>query len=238
MRFCQIRRTSLPQLERAGAVSDLNIAVDAGLLEPVHIVFFPNNIAGAEFNFYGPRMSRLGYYLRGKSGNVVPLATFHPLLRGDVSAQLDHLTELRLVNLRIKASYTDVIRGADRSLGEAFAANARVLGDDVEELELILRPARGGRRGALNRLIEPIKRILRMPDLREITDRLQVRGRHDETNKIETIDLLRDQFILRKQVLRLSDRSRAVDEQSAYDAIRSAYAEVHDELGTLSSLVL
>jgi hypothetical protein len=40
LRFCQIRRTGLPQLEQAGMTSDLDIAADAGLLEPVHVVFF------------------------------------------------------------------------------------------------------------------------------------------------------------------------------------------------------
>ena len=64
MLFCQIRRTGLPQLEQAGTVSDLKIADNAGLVEAVHVVFFPDNIVGADFNFYGPRLSRLGYYLR------------------------------------------------------------------------------------------------------------------------------------------------------------------------------
>ena len=133
LRFCQIRRTGLPQLEQAGTVSDLNIAADAGLLEPVHVAFFPDNIVGADFNFYGPRLSRLGYYLRVKSGNAVPLASFYPLLRHDVAEQLDHLTELRLFDLKVKASYVEIVRQADASLGDAFAANARVLARSMHE---------------------------------------------------------------------------------------------------------
>ena len=54
LRFCQIWRTGLPQLERAGTVSDLNIAADAGLLESVHVTFFSDNIVGADFNFLRP----------------------------------------------------------------------------------------------------------------------------------------------------------------------------------------
>lgn len=69
LRFCQIRRTGLPQLERAGTVSDLNIAADAGLLETVDVTLFPDNIVGADFNFYRSQLSRLGYYLQLKSGN-------------------------------------------------------------------------------------------------------------------------------------------------------------------------
>ena len=51
LRFCQVRRNGLPQVEQAGVVNDLNIADNAGLLEPVHVVFFGENIVGADFNF-------------------------------------------------------------------------------------------------------------------------------------------------------------------------------------------
>ena len=37
LRFCQVRRNGLPQVEQAGVVNDLNIADNAGLLEPVHV---------------------------------------------------------------------------------------------------------------------------------------------------------------------------------------------------------
>lgn len=237
LRFCQIRRTGLPQLEQAGTVSDLNIAADAGLLEPVHVAFFPDNIVGADFNFYGPRLSRLGYYLRVKSGNAVPLASFYPLLRHDVAEQLDHLTELRLFDLKVKASYVEIVRQADASLGDAFAANARVLDGEVEELELVLKPSKDARHGALQRLIAPLKALVRGRELRENARRFQVRGKHDETGKVEVIDLLRDQLIARKQILRLGERSRAVNSTSAFEAIRAAHDELGDDLRRAASLV-
>ncbi|MGO4129220.1 hypothetical protein AB4Z01_32820 [Inquilinus sp. YAF38] len=236
MRFCQIRRTGLPQLEQAGTVSDLNIATDAGLLEPVHVVFFSDNIVGADFNFYGPRLSRLGFYLRVKSGNIIPLATFEPLLRLDVAEQLDHLTELRLLDLKIRASYSETIRQADTSLGDAFAANARVLDGDAEEIRLVLQPAKDGRREALRRLLSPLKALLRGRELRENVARFQVKGKHDESNKVETIDLLRDQLIARKQVMRIGERSRAINPDSAFAAIRAAHDELAGELRQAVSL--
>lgn len=236
LRFCQIRRTGLPQLEQAGTVSDLNIAANAGLLEPVHVVFFSDNIVGADFNFYGPRLSRLGYYLRVKSGNAVPLALFNPLLRHDVAEQLDHLTEIRLFDLKVKASYVDAIRRADASLGDAFAANARVLDNEVEELELVLSPLKDARGGALKRLIAPLKTLVGGTELRENVERFRVRGKHDETGKVETIDLLRDQLIARKQILRMGERSRTVNAASAFEAIRAAHDELGDDLRRAASV--
>ena len=227
MRFCQIRRTGLPQLEQAGTVSDLNIAEDAGLLEPVHVMFFADNIVGADFNFYGPRLSRLGYYLRVKSGNVIPLASFYPLLRHDVAEQLDHFTELRLFDLKVKAAYVETIRQADASLGDAFAANARVLDGDCDEIQLVLKPLKDTRCGALQRLRRFVNPLVRGAHFRENAERFQIKGKNAETNKVDTIDLLHDQLIARKQVLRLGERSRAVDAESAFRAIQ----EAHDELG-------
>ncbi len=53
MRFAQIRRVGLPQIDAAGNLSDLNLAASEGLVEPAHIVFFPHGLVGIEFNFYG-----------------------------------------------------------------------------------------------------------------------------------------------------------------------------------------
>lgn len=230
LRFCQIRRTGLPQLEQAGRVSDLNIAADAGLLEPIHVAFFRDNIVGADFNFYGPRLSRLGNYLRVKSENAVPMAVFHPLLRNDVAEQLDHLIELRLFNLKVKPAYIETIRQADTSLGEAFAATAAVLDGNSEDIEVILRPSKSTWSEALRRFIPSLKALARRPDLRENAERFQVKGRHDESNRVEIIDLLRDQLIARKQVLRLGERNRAVDAGSAFRAIELAHEELAGEL--------
>jgi hypothetical protein len=237
LRFCSIRRTGLPQLEEAGTVSDLNIAANAGLVEPVHVMFFPDNIVGADFNFYGPRLSRLGYYLHEKSNKVVPQVFFDPLLRQDVAKELDHLTELRLFDLRVKASYIDTVRRADTSLGDAFTMNARVLDDEVEELEIVLKPSKNGRHQALRRLLAPLKALAGHRELRDNAQRFQVRGKHDETGKVEMIDLLRDHLIANKQILRLGRRSRAVDPGSAFEAIGAAHNELRDDLRQAASIV-
>ncbi|EHM02913.1 hypothetical protein HMPREF9946_00657 [Acetobacteraceae bacterium AT-5844] len=236
MLFCQIRRTGLPQLERAGAVSDLDLDADAGLLEPVHVVFFPNNIVGADFNFYGPRLSRLGFYLRVKSENAVRQVNFIPLLRHDISEQLEHLTEVRLLDFKIKSSYISAVEQADQALGEAFRANARVLDGAADEVQVILRPKKEARIGALRRLIRPLEELVRGPDLREHAERFHVKGTSDLTGRVEIIDLLRDHLISRKQVLRIGERSRAVHTSAAFEAIHEAYGELSSELDRASGI--
>jgi hypothetical protein len=237
LRFGQIRRMGLPQVERAGTVGDLDIAADAGLLEPVHVVFLGENIVGADFNFYGPRMSRLGYYLRTKSGGNGPPLQFLPLLRNNVAQQLNRFDEIKLFDLRIRAAYADVIRQADVSLGDAFLANGRVLDGDGEDIQLILRPAKNGRRNAFQRLAQPIRNLVGRGDFRENAERFQVKGRIADSRRTDLIDLLHDQLVTTKQVLRVGQRSRAVQAESAYIAIESAYAEMRNDLQLAAGLV-
>ena len=66
MQFCRTRKSALPQKERKGRVSELGIRPDEGLVEQMHIVFFPDNLVGSEYNHFGPKMSQLAPYLKAK----------------------------------------------------------------------------------------------------------------------------------------------------------------------------
>jgi hypothetical protein len=171
-----------------------------------------------------------------KSNNVIPLATFWPLLRGDVAEQLDRLEELRWFSLKIRPAYTNVVRQADQSLGDAFAANARVL-NDAAEIEITLKPSNESRRGALARLRDSLKRLARRNDLRENAAEFRIHGRREDTHRVETIDLLKDQLIAHKQIVRLGERSRALDAESAFEAIEAAYLELRDALHEAPAIV-
>ena len=108
LRVADIRRQYLPALEHRGQLGRLDIAEDSGLAEQVHITFFDNNVVASEFNFYGPRMSRVGFYLSRKLGG--PPVTFEALIRGDIVRELDRLQDIRLFQLRVHPAYVEEIR--------------------------------------------------------------------------------------------------------------------------------
>lgn len=65
-----IRRSGLPQVEELGNLLPLDIAETQGIADQTHVQLFsrdiqgvPSTIAGAVYNYYGPRVPRLGYYL-------------------------------------------------------------------------------------------------------------------------------------------------------------------------------
>jgi hypothetical protein len=79
LRFAVIRRDGLPYAEQRGAQTALRLAATAGLVEQSHVVCFPNNIVGCEFNFYGPRLPALARYLTGRGGPKAQQVRFEPL---------------------------------------------------------------------------------------------------------------------------------------------------------------
>lgn len=235
LRFCLVRRSGLPQVERSGSFKDLDLEPDAGLSEPVHIVFFANNIVGAEYNHHGPRISRLGEYLHTKSNKIIQQVRFLPLLRQDIADQLDNLTEMRLFELKVHPSYIAAIRQADDSIADALEANRRML-DSPESVQIVARPSVVGRESTLRRFIGPVKELLSRDDLRANSDHFKVSGKRRDTGRVDTIDLLNAHLITSKRVVRVSERSRVVESSSAFEAILEAHDELADEIAVASAV--
>ncbi len=229
MRLATIRRSGLPLIEEAGDLTGLSLASNQGLYEPIHIQMFPNNILGVEFNFYGPRPSRLGSYLRQVTGpRTCPAFTLDPLLRQDVLTQVNRLQEVRVLELAIVPSYAEVVAEADRNLGAAFRAAARV--GSPRLIALKLSPEPHGRSWLGSRVRGAVRALAGRPDVRENANTFKVTGLDEQTERVEAVDVLRDQLVASKRIVRLNPRSRALDDDAAYSAIEEAYSELKGEL--------
>lgn len=235
LRFCRIRRGGLPLQERRGVIRDLGIAEDAGLIEPVHVVFFPNNIVGVEYNHFGPRLARLGPYLREKLHADLPPVRFDPLLRGDVAELVDRLADLRRLEFTITPSYVETVRQASESVADSIDIAARLAGGQ-NQITIQFGFYGADRRRVLRQTRAGLRRLAVLPDLRDGASRLKLHGKRDDTGRVQTIDLLGDHLISRKSILRLDERSRAIDPGSAVAAIRDAYRDVQRELEAAPAL--
>ena len=233
--FCRIRRTGLPLLESGGHLSELPIAPDAGLSEGIHVLFFPENILGAVYNHYAPRLPALGPYLYERARGAIPPVAFRPLLDSDASRQFDTLGDLRILEFDIRPSFAATINEASPSLGHAFGAISELF-DSPETISLVVRAPRHGAFDLLSRLAAPMRNILRRHDVRENVERLRLRGKNIETGRVETMDLLRDRFVSTQEIVRMSRRSRSLDPGSAFDAIERAYWSLKDELEMAASV--
>lgn len=223
-----IRRSGLPLLESRGQLENLPIAEDQGITELIHIVFFPDNIVGFDFNFYGPRLNRLTRYLSAKAPDTHPLVSFQPLLRHDVLEQLKKLKSLKMFDLRIRKSYAQKVKEADENLGKAFEMAAGL--SDAEQLEIILKPERNSKKSIGTKILDGVKKLAGRDDVYTEASCFKIKGENDSTGKIDEIDLLRDQLIAKKTVAKRVGRSKALDEESVFQAIEQAYTELKGQL--------
>jgi hypothetical protein len=228
LRMGIVRRSALPDVEEGGTITPLSILDGQGLVETVHIIFFPNDIVGAEFNFYGPRVSRLPVYLRAKFPNDLPPISLAILLRQDVQEQLAQLRAIRVVQMRLHRSLFDLVQEADETLAQGFRACAAASG--AENVEIILRPKNYSRENLGGRLLDSVKRLMGIAEIREGAEVFKIRAVNDMTGKYEPIDLLGDQFVTSRRVLKLPGRQRGVDSTAMFQIIEEAHVELRDQL--------
>ena len=202
-----------------------------GLAEQTHMVFFPKNIVGCEFNFYGPRIGRLRSYLAAKAPGTAPSdISFDQLLRDDAMKRLGELAGLRLMTIRVHTSTIDLVEKMSPDLGAAL--NALSGASKAQDIELTLR----AKEDLAQRLMSTVKKLTGNRRFREDAKRLFVKGERSDTERLQEVDLLADALVAQKAIKRQPPGdSNAVDSVSAFLAIEEAYRENQADLERAAS---
>ncbi len=235
LRLANIRRSGFPFVELEGSLTPLEIREGSGLADPIHVVFFENNIVGADYNFYGPRTSGLQNYLAVKAPKWCQNLKFGTLVDPDTAQRLDRYEELRVLELRMRPADAEILRNYSRGLAGSFDAANEFLDKDAR-LELVLKPRSHSRGGIGREILQTVKRMFVNEELRDRASRFRVQGINQQGDTEDPIDLLSDDLVVRKPMIRQDSRSRAVVAESAYEAISEAHAEVQHKLTRASRL--
>ncbi len=197
------------------------------MAECVHVMFFPENIVGVEFNFDGPRVARISDYLHVKAQSVCSqVPVFEQLLRRDVMKKLDQMQTVRQFRLKVRDSLFSSTQQADKDLDNTLQA-ARQLGQ-AKEIEISLSVGKG--KGTLGTKVQNIaKKLLALRDTNYDVISGQIRG-CDETGKIEIIDLLNAKLVAEKHIPRRTPHTGIKQSELFYKAINEAYEELKDQL--------
>ncbi len=231
--FAVIRRGALPTIEEKGIRKALNLSATAGLVEAIHLQFFPDNIVGFDFNFYGPRLPRFGRYLSAVAKGHADEAVFEPLLRHDTAAELEDGKELRMFALRIRRSEVSIVEAVDKSLAAAFKGVMSVT--NAQELEVVVRPQPYSRKSIGKHLLNTTRKLAKRSDIREAASgfRVQVASPGEP---MQTVDLLGDHFISDTRILRQTKNGRALDPADAYKKIEAAFKAKEADLRGAASI--
>ncbi len=236
LRLANIRRSGLPSEELDGVLAPLRIRQGSGLADAIHVVFFGDNIVGADYNFYGPRMAGLQRYLAEKAPQWCRDLEFGILVDPDTAQRLNRYEELRVLDLKMRVGDKEILRNYSRGLAGAFDAANEFLDDDAQ-FEVVIRPKLNTRKRGIGRgLLQAVKGMFLNEDLREKAQRLRVQGINQQGESEDPINLLSDDLVVRKPMIKQDARSRVVDPESAYEAIIEAHAQVQHKLGRAARL--
>jgi hypothetical protein len=195
---------------------------DSGLAECIHVIFFPKNIVGIEYNYDGPRVGRISDYLYMKAKNVCPqIPVFEQLLQSDAIKKLEHMQTVRQFKLKVRESLFSSTKQADEDLERAFQA-ARELGQ-AKEIELILSVGRG--KGTLGKKVQNMaKKLVALKDTNNDIISGEIKG-CNEIGQIEIIDLLNTKLVAEKSIPREKTRTNVPQSELVYAAIDQSYID-------------
>lgn len=216
------RENAWPTQERNGNEQPIDAPPNTALLESTHFIFFPANILGIEFNYFGPRATTLMSYIPAKSGGRIDEMDLQMIVDEDARQTIKRIGSISLARLVIRRDAGAQLNEIDSSLLSVMRGLLNY-SDNAETYEIVIRKAPKAddlqMAGGKSRLAHWIMN----EENRAVTDKLLLRGRNIQTGKIENFDLLGDGFIFEVKVDRIDSKHSTVVSESMYNRIIEAY---------------
>ena len=227
VRFYKIRRDVEALIELNGDLSEFTMPDNAGLAECVHLIFFPENIVGIEYNYEGPRIEAISDYLYMKSRKVNPhMPVFEHLLENNVLEKIDKMHILRIFRIKIRPSLFSSLQKANEYFAKSLETTIEF--GEAQEVELILSVGRG--KGSLSRkLLDIAKNLFALKDTNNDVLSGEIRGRN-ENGKSEIINLLNAKVVAEATIRNYKNYTTSEKSALIYTAIEKAYTDMQEQL--------
>lgn len=227
IRFYKVRRDELPGVDDGqGDHTDLDLEEDEGLAEAIHLRLFPNGIVAAESFGFGPRATRFGLYVLNK---LEMPCTMQTVIRHDVVDEALKLGDIRLVRIKLDPSESSEVQAAAENL-QGVMSTAEALNTGVWA-ELALRSERGDT-AFTNRIKELLKNVFKGNNhsAADAFDRLEIEGKPNPGTPVASLDLLSERLYRTVEIPYRTERTRELDADAAFWAIKDAYDAVKQQL--------
>jgi len=218
-------------------ISPLNLRDNEGLFEPSHFVIFDGKIIGAEYNHYGVRQinSKLEWlindYLTQNTLADIKRVEIKPILKKEVYDLIEKFVEIRGIRISIATNYAKLLKQEDPASFEQMFSAAEIVDDMWLHLTFSLgRGKKYGDPAKFEKVLKSIKKILSREDSKNNVNLIEIRGKFEGSDSIESINVLEELMLTEKRVSKLDDRTRAVNPESMYEEIIDSYLALKDEL--------
>jgi hypothetical protein len=242
LRLSTVRMTEIPAGFDRRDSSDFTIemAETQGIAEHSHMVFFPDNILGFEYNYRGPGVGRLEEYFEKKAPIPESAVSFNALIDRDFEEKLQRIEDLR--ELRIRVSHREVEGASAQRIIPDEDDPFEVLDTmkdfgEAGEYELTWKSRTYSRESISKRFISIARSYLRRYDTENESAKLVVRG-HDGEGHMQEINVLKGHLMYEETAFKLRPADRGVISDSAFQAIEKAYRDNRDAIERAAALYL
>jgi len=213
------------------------LANNEGLLEPSHFVIFDGKIIGAEYNHYSVRFINtklewlINNYLKNNSQLGIKKVEIKPILRKEIYDLIDKFKEIRTIRISIATNYAKLLMKEDPQSFEKMFSAAYMVDDMWLHISFSLgRRKRYSDLSKFKQILNSIKKLLSREDIKNNVNVVELKGKLDGRDSIESINLLEELIMTEKRVPKLDDRTKAVNPDSMFREIINSYLALKDEL--------
>jgi hypothetical protein len=242
LRLSTVRMAEIPEgFDRRDSSNFIfEMAEEQGISENSHMVFFPNNILGLEYNYRGPGIGRLEEYLRKKAPIPESKVSFNPLLNRDFEEQLERLGDVREV--RVRVSHRQVEEANSQGINPEEDDPYKVLEsmkdfEEAGEYEIAWKSRSRSQETIPSRFLSVARSYLRRYDTEDRGAMLVIRG-HDEEGHMQRINVLNERLVFQETAFKLRPADRGVIADSAFQAIEKAYRDNREMIERAAALYI
>jgi len=238
-RISKIRKSDLPlgfDINKKD-VFPLDLKDYQGLFDPSHFVIFDGKIIGAEYNHYGIKWvhSKLVWlineYLRNNPQIGLKRVEIKPILKKEVYDLIEKFIEIKGIRISVATNYAKLLKQEDPQSFEQMFSAAELVDDMWLHLSFTLgKGRRYGDPSKFEKLLKSIKKILSRKDSKSNINVLDIRGKLEGSDSIESINVLEELMLTEKRIPKLDDRTKAVNPDSMYREIIDSYTSLKNEL--------
>jgi len=238
-RMSKIRKSDLPlgfDINKKD-VFPLDLKDYQGLFEPSHFVVFDGKIIGAEYNHYGVKwlhsklMWLINDHLRTNAYGDIKRVEIKPILKKEVYDLISKFVEIKGIRISVATNYAKLLKREDPQSFEHMFSAAELVDDMWLHLSFTLgKGRRYGDPTKFEKILTSIKKILSRGDSRNNVNVMEIRGKFEGSDAVESINVLEELMLTEKRISKLDERTRAVNPDSMYGEIIESYNSLKEEL--------
>lgn len=224
-------RANLPELEDSGVIQELQLPDTAGLISSTYVVEFQSGVIGT-ISMSGPSMAQLVKYLKFSGDQQIAGLKVDQLIDTSVASRVMDSRSLSYIDLQMRPSQLPILLPTAGKV-KAGLEHQLELWSEQKSLRFYIEPSRDSSGRAMEDYRNPIASLIEswvpwaVPG-----SKFKIKSSRFVDGMLRDVvtDVLSGKLTTEKTVQLKSSRTSALDEHSAFKAIREAYIDLQVDI--------